>query len=100
MKLRVELLQQVNSVCHPLSWTHQVSYPEVELILPLPKSTSRDAHDACLVNHLHTIQEIRFNTQFFSLLHSLLPKGYPRKGIHSPLDLCAFHVNHFIERGA
>jgi hypothetical protein len=62
------------------------------------KTTARHSHDACLVDHIHTVQEIRFLSLLFSLIDKLFGEVNAGEAIHSAFYFGAGHIGHRVER--
>ena len=64
----VKLLEALEYTLHFRGRVDQICYSEMVSSWLLTKSTTWDGHNACLINHLHTIEEIRL----FALLQRFL----------------------------
>jgi len=95
--LFIEYFQLLKNLLHSLIRSHQVRNSEVVSARSLFKPTARYSHDARLVNHVHTVEEIRFLSLFFSLLDKLFREVNAGESIHSSFNLGAGHIGHRVE---
>jgi hypothetical protein len=61
------------------------------------KPTARYSHDARLVDHVHTVEEIRFLSLFFSLFDKLFREVNSGESIHSSFNLCTSNILHAVK---
>lgn len=96
--LFIEHFQLLKDLLHSLVRSHKVRNSEVVCARRLFKTTARHSHDACLVDHIHTVEEIRFLSLLFSLIDKLFGEVNAGEAIHSAFYFGAGHIGHRVER--
>ena len=97
VELVVELLEAFEDTLHFRGRVDQICYSEMVGSWLLTKSTTWDSHNACLINHLHTIEEIRLFALPQRFFNEFLGEMYSREPIHSSFYLGATDLLHVIE---
>ena len=95
----IELLQIFKHLLHVGGWVHQVGDPEMVGAWSLAKATSWHSHNACLVHHLHAVDEVRRFTLTLSLFYKLLREVESWEAVHGAFNVCAGYIIHRIECG-
>jgi len=96
--LFIENFQLLKDLLHSFVRSDQVRNSEVVSARRLFKTTARHSHDARLVYHVHTVEEIRFLSLLFRLIDKLLGEVNAGKAIHSAFNFGAGHISHRVER--
>ena len=97
VELVVELLEAFEDTLHFRGRVYQICYSEMVSSWLLTKSTTWDSHNACLINHLHTIEEIRLFALLQRFFYEFLGEMYSWEPIHSSFYLGATDLLHVIE---
>lgn len=97
LPLIVKLVQFVEDVLHLLNWSDQISNSEVVGTWLLVETTAWDSHDACLVDHVHAVEEVWLDTLGVSFVDELLGEVHAWETVHGTLDLGAGHVLHVVK---
>ena len=97
VELVVELLEAFKNTLHFRGRVDQICYSEMVSSWLLTKSTTWDGHNACLINHLHTIEEIRLFALLQRFFNEFLGEMYSWESIHGSLYFSATDLFHVIE---
>ena len=97
VELVVELLEAFENTLHFRGRVDQICYSEMVSSWLLTKSTTWDGHNACLINHLHTIEEIRLFALLQRFFNEFLGEMYSWEPIHGSFYLGATDLLHVIE---
>ena len=94
----IEFLQTLKSALHLLVWRNEVSNSEVVRAFLLFETRTGDGHDACLVHHVHAVEEIRLLALRLRLVDELLREVYLGEPVHRSLNVGAGDIFHASER--
>ena len=97
VEIFIEFLEFLKYSLHMRGRGYQVCDPKVVRAFSLTEARTWNSHDACLVHHLHAVDEVWLLSLVLGLLNELLREVYLRKPVHSALDFCACDLLHFVE---
>lgn len=97
LPLVVKSAQSVEDVLHLLNGCHKVCNSKVVSSRLLLEATSWHGHYTGLVDHVHAVEEIRFDTLRVCFVYKLLREVHARETVHSALNLSARNVFHVVE---
>lgn len=97
LPLFVELAEAFEDVFHLLDWSHEVCNSKVVGTGLLFEATSGHGHDSGLVDHVHAVEEIGFDSFRVGFVYKLLGEVHTRETVHSSFDFSARNILHVVE---